>query len=135
MSKPNPNSRSLDIVLALIRGEDPKDNSPLPADSVLNRSEVLRALLEASSALVSVADREARRAQLPNNVGRAWTEEEEADLVKAFEKNMTVEEIAKAHQRTIRAIETRAVAIGLMKESDRKTDNKYNRATTGRKSP
>jgi hypothetical protein len=40
---------------------------------------------------------------------------------KEFEANMTVEQIAVGHQRTVRAIEARAVTQGLMKASARKT--------------
>ena len=125
MNNPNSNARALEIIKALIQGSDPQDNSPLPSDSVLNRSDVLRALLTASAAIQSVMDRNVRRAQLPTNVGRAWTDEEEADLIKAFEADTAVAEIAKAHQRTIRAIESRAVLMGLMKQSQRTTENSF----------
>jgi hypothetical protein len=125
MNSPSSYERSLEILLQLIQGNDPADSAPLPEDSVLNNSDVLRALLTASSALQSVMDREKRRSQLPKSVGKAWTEQEEADLVKEFEVNMTVEQIAEGHQRTIRAIEARAVLLGLMKASQRTTDNAF----------
>ena len=117
--------RALDIILQLVQGNDPFEQTPLPEDSVLNNSDVLRALLSASSALQSVIDREKRRAQLPKSVGKSWTEEEEQDLVKEFDDNKTIEQMAEGHQRTVRAIESRAVVLGLMKPSQRKTTNTF----------
>ena len=67
MSSPSGNARALEIIDALVQGNDPNDNSPLPPECVLNRSEVLRALLTAAVALESVVGRQARRAQLPGN--------------------------------------------------------------------
>jgi|GEM_PF-2970498 len=60
------------VIKALVQGTDPETGEPFPPDSVLNRSDVLRALLTASVAIENMMSRAARRAQLPSNVGRSW---------------------------------------------------------------
>lgn len=41
------------VLKALIQGNDPDTGEPFPSDSILNRSDVLRALLTATVASVS----------------------------------------------------------------------------------
>jgi hypothetical protein len=61
--------RSREVLQALIQGVDPNTGTELPADTVLNRVDVVRALLTAVGALDSVTARALRRAQLPDSVG------------------------------------------------------------------
>lgn len=72
--------RSRQILQALVQGVDPEKGSELPADTVLNRVDVVRALLTAIDALDSVSARALRRAQLPESVGKRWSEEDERQL-------------------------------------------------------
>jgi predicted component of type VI protein secretion system len=77
-------TRARQILQSLIQGIDPVTREELPRETVLQHADVLRALLAGLSALEQTAARAQRRAQLPDNVGRAWTTEEEGRLVSAF---------------------------------------------------
>ena len=109
------------ILKALIEGHEPESDVPLPGDSVIHRPDVLRALLTGVTALERAAARDQRRALLPDNVGRTWAEEEEMRMVEAFKAGESPELIARKHRRTLRAIESRLVKMGLITEADRTT--------------
>ena len=104
------------ILEALIQGVHPETRLTLSGEVVLEDATVLRALLEAAAALRASEVRALRRAQLPSNVGRLWTTEEEAALRRAFERNTSPEEIARTHRRTVRAIAQRLQRLGLLRE-------------------
>jgi hypothetical protein len=114
-------TRAQEVLQALVQGNDPDTDEPLPRDSVLNRTEVLRALLTGLSALQVLEVREQRRALLPDNVGKPWTQEEEQAVIAAFADKQPISEIAAHHGRTLRAIEARLERLGLMTAADRST--------------
>lgn len=109
------------ILKALIAGLNPESGEPLPNDSVLHQAHVIRALLAGINALDLTAARAQRRSQLPENVGSAWTTEEESRLVAAFKKGDSPADIAGEHGRTLRAIEARLEKLGLITEAERTT--------------
>ncbi len=74
-----------------------------------------------SSALEQTAARAQRRAQLPDNVGQAWTTEEESKLVGEFKSGESADAIARKHGRTLRAIEARLEKLGLITAEERTT--------------
>ena len=104
------------ILEALVQGVHPETRVSLTGEAVLEDATVLRALLEATVALRASEVRALRRAQLPSNVGRLWTTEEEAALRRAFARQMPPEEIARAHRRTARAVAQRLQRLGLLAE-------------------
>lgn len=114
MSAPN-YKRSMQVLQALIQGVDPDTGTALPADTVLNRVYVVRALLTAVEALDSVTARALRRAQLPESVGTRWTEDEEQELKEEFARSEPIPLIATKHNRTARAIESRLERMGLLR--------------------
>jgi DNA-binding NarL/FixJ family response regulator len=114
-------TRARQILQSLIQGIDPVTRDELPRETVLQHAEVLRALLAGLTALEQTAARAMRRAQLPDNVGRAWTTEEESKLVAAFKKGDSPVAIAREHGRTLRAIEARLEKLGLMTAEERTT--------------
>lgn len=114
-------TRARQILQSLIQGLDPVTGEELPRETVLQHAEVLRALLAGLSALEMTAARAMRRSQLPDNVGQAWTTEEESRLVTAFRRGVAPVEIAREHGRTLRAIEARLEKLGLMKPEERTT--------------
>ncbi len=116
-----PPSRAVEILQALIQGVDPLSGAPLPAESALHHAEVLRALLTALNALEQAAVRAQRRAQLPDNVGRSWSEAEQAELVAAFKAGEPPVVLAEKHRRTLRAIEARLQRLGLLRPEQRTT--------------
>jgi hypothetical protein len=97
----------------------------VPPDSILNRSDVLRALLTASVAIERMMSRAARRAQQPSNVGHSWDKDEEDTLVAAFKSGDSVAAIAARHGRTVRAIEARLEKLGLMSSPEGSTDGSF----------
>src|SRR5262245_5652590 len=99
--------RARQILQALIQGVDPFDGNELPSGTVLQQADVLRALLAGVAALEQDAARATRRAQLPRNIGRSWSEEENSKLVAAFHAGEKLADVATKHGRTLRAIEAR----------------------------
>ncbi|MDE2263008.1 MAG: hypothetical protein KGL45_10830 [Gammaproteobacteria bacterium] len=114
-------TRARQILQSLIQGLDPVTGEELPHETVLQHADVLRALLAGLSALEQTAARARRRSQLPDNVGQAWTTEEESRLVAAFKKGDSPVVIAREHGRTLRAIEARLEKLGLITEEERTT--------------
>lgn len=106
--------RARDILLALVEGIHPHTGEALPVDSVLHSAAVLRALVAGATALGVLETRAARRAHLPTNVGRTWTSTEVASLRSEFEAGKSIENIAGAHARSVRAIEHRLATLGLL---------------------
>lgn len=98
-------SRAKQVLHALIQGVDPDTGLELAEDTVLNRVDVMRALLASVDAIEQVVGRAARRALLPSGVGLQWSEEEEQRLKEAFQNGDAIPDIARTHNRTIRAIE------------------------------
>src|SRR3954466_11638449 len=113
--------RARQILQALIQGVDPFDGNELPSGTVLQNADVLRALLAGVAALEQDAARASRRAQLPRNIGRSWTDDENTKLVTAFKAGESLGEIAIAHGRTLRAIEARLEKLGLLAAEERTT--------------
>lgn len=109
----------------LVRGIDPKTGDELPEDSVVNDIDVSRAMGTAVFALDQMSARLARRAQLPESVGKAWTKEEEQTLKDEFNCNEPIALIAERHGRTNRAIEARLEKLGLLTADRRMTGNSF----------
>jgi hypothetical protein len=114
-----------------VQGIDPLTGDELPPGTVLQQAAVLRALLAGVSALEQTAARAQRRAQLPGNVGRAWSDDEERQLVAAFKSGDPLRDVAARHGRTLRAIEARLERLGLLTAVQRSTDNSFVGPLTG----
>lgn len=110
---------------ALVEGRDPASGAELPAGTVVQRAEVIRALLAGIAAIDADVERARRRSQLPENVGRPWKAEEEARLAEAFRAGESLSQIAARHGRTLAAIEARLEKLGLMAPAERTTRNRY----------
>lgn len=117
--------RARQILQALIEGFDPFSGEELPAGTVLQEADVLRALLAGSAALEQLAVRASRRAQLPQNIGRAWSTEEQNQLAEAFQAGEPLAEVALRHGRTLRAIEARLQKMGLITAEERTTRDRF----------
>ena len=102
-----------------MQGVDPGQGSALPADTALNRVDVVRALLTGIEALDAMSARAQRRAQLPESVGKAWSETEGGQLRDEFARGEPVTLIAAEHGRTVRAIEARLERLGLLEDGRR----------------
>jgi hypothetical protein len=117
--------KSRQVLHALVQGLDPESGSALPADTVLNRVDVVRALLGAIAALDATNARALRRAQLPESVGKTWSEQEERQLKEEFAGGESVPIIAAKHGRTVRAIEARLERLGLLRSDQRTTRTSF----------
>ena len=115
------NAAAASVLQALIEGHEPASEVPLPSECVIHRADVMRALLAAVTALDRAEVRAQRRALLPDNVGKAWTGDEDTRLAEAFKAGQSPQEIAKRHRRTLRAVEARLQRMGLITESERTT--------------
>ncbi len=113
------------ILQALVQGFDPVSGAELPAGTVVQQAEVIRALLAGIAALEADAERTRRRAQLPRNVGRPWSAEEEEQLRAEFRAGEALPEIAARHHRTVAAIEARLERLELITADQRTTRNRY----------
>lgn len=112
------------ILQALIQGVDPFNGEEL-AYPILQRADVLRALLAGVVALEEGAERSARRAQLPVNVGRPWTQNEELALITAIQAKTPLKDIAATHGRSLRAVEARLEKLGLISAEQRTTRDRF----------
>jgi len=122
--------KAASVIQSLIQGLHPETGLPLTEDSVFQDARVLRSLLTVEECLKAVRGRVERRSQLPKNVGRAWSDEEDARLKSAFHDCKAVEDIAEDHQRTPVAIESRLEKLGLITAENRTTDNHFVNAIT-----
>ncbi len=114
--------RAREILQALVQGVDPLTGEEIPPGTILQHADVLRALLAGLAAMEQTAARAQRRVQLPDNVGRAWTPDEEATLVAAYKSGDSPADIATRHGRTLRAIEARLEKLGLLTAEQRTTN-------------
>jgi catalase (peroxidase I) len=117
--------RARQILQALVQGVDPFNGEDLPAGTVLQQADVLRALLAGVAALEQNAVRATRRAQLPQNIGRTWSAEEQGNLIDAFQAGEALGDIALRHGRTLRAIEARLEKLGLLSAAQRTTRDRF----------
>jgi hypothetical protein len=124
--------RARKILQALVEGVDPTTGVELESGTVLQRADVLRALLAGVNALDQVSARAQRRALLPDNVGRTWSADEERALVTEFQAGDSLSDIAAKHRRTLRAIEARLERLGLLTAEQRTTNNSFTGSPTSR---
>ena len=113
------------VLQSLIQGLDPETAAELPKNAIINRIEINRSMLVAVTAMEQVEARILRRAQLPESVGKTWTEEEEQQLRSEFAGSEPIPLVATKHGRTIRAIEARLERLGLLRPDQRMTDNSF----------
>jgi len=107
--------KALGILKALADGIDPRTGEPFPVDSPYQDSDTVRALYYAVQTLENPArtgERSAPQKNQPENAGRPWSDEEEAQLRQAFESGKTVLDLAQEHKRSRIAIEARLVKLG-----------------------
>ena len=122
--------QTLRILNALANGIHPATGEKFGADSPYQHPDTVRALFEAMRAVEGAASAAAaasgstsataadRRPAMPESgSGSRWTSEEEQRLASAFDAGRTVDELARAHNRSRAAIEARLVRLGKMDAS------------------
>lgn len=98
-------TRALSIVSALANGVNPQTGEVFPADSPFQSAEITRALYVAVRALQAQPAR--RRSDVPANAGKPWSDSEDAELLKAFDRGASLAGLAQAHARTVTGIQAR----------------------------
>jgi hypothetical protein len=110
------------ILLALSRGLDPATGEALPAETVLRRAEIVRALQDAARVLENPARRRGDRtwhAPLPPKTGSPWSEKEDGILRNGHQNGRSVPELAADLGRTPNAVATRLERIGIATSVER----------------
>ncbi len=108
-------SRAKKVLGALADGEDPDTGKLLPADHILNRPQVVRALLLAVDAIDDhTPSTTAEDAGDPSNAGTPWTTEEDELLMTKYMAGQTVQELAARHCRTPVAIQSRLEKLAII---------------------
>jgi len=97
-------AQALEVVRSLANGVDPESGEVLPADSVYQRAQTVRALYAAAEALETSERFERRKQQLPPKTGEPWSEDEDRKLLAAFDAGRALQELATAHERTMGAV-------------------------------
>lgn len=123
MATTRPDSKT--ILQSLVQGVDPSTGADLHNETILQRADVMRALLAGVAALHAKDMQAKRRAALPPNVGRTWSAKEHEELVEAFQGGESIGSIAAKHGRSVRAIEARLHSHGLIESKDRTTHDRF----------
>ena len=96
-------------IRALADGLNPATREALDADEAVRQPQSIKALNRALGALLAQQDWEKRS---PANGGRTWSRAEDQQVCKEVEQRQDINEIAKAHNRTVAAIAARLVKLG-----------------------
>ena len=108
------------IIEVLAGGVDPSTGEVLADDSPLSSPHVIRALFIAAKALELMSSKPARPATAaPGNAGKPWTEDEDQRLVAAFDAGTPVATLAREHERTTGAINSRLIRLGRLHVSNK----------------
>ena len=106
-------AKAREIIRILADGVDPTTGEVLPAESVYNSPEVIRALF---AVLEATEPELAPQCDTHRNAGKPWTSVEDDKLKDEFTAQISISDIAKEHGRTYGAIESRLDHLGLKKK-------------------
>ena len=106
-------ARAHAIVSALANGVNPLTGELFAADSPYQSPDVIRALYCAVRSLEAASRRRTRGPDAgSNNAGKPWTEEEDRQLLSAFDSGRPLAQLAQAHGRTRGGIQARLIRHG-----------------------
>jgi hypothetical protein len=113
--------QTLRILNALANGVHPATGEKFAADGPYQHPDTVRALFEAMRAVEgapAASPAPERKPAFPQSgSGSRWSAEEEERLAGAFDAGKTVDELARAHNRSRAAIEARLVRLGKLDAS------------------
>lgn len=99
-------TKALELLRLLADGIDPSTGEILPADSIMQRPDIVRALGAACLALEKPARQGESRAGLP------WSRTEDSQLLSGHDQGLTVHALAQKLGRTVGAIRARLLRFG-----------------------
>jgi hypothetical protein len=105
-------------IRALADGLNPTTREALDTNDACCQPQSVKALNRAIGALLAQQDREKRN---PANGGRAWSRAEDQQVCEELRQGKDINDMAKAHNRTVPAIAARLVKLG--KIAPTKSDN------------
>jgi len=124
-------SKIVAILSALAHGVNPFTGEVAASDSPYQHPDVVRALYAAIDRFKQAETPKPRqRADLPSNVGKPWSDEEDRRLLAEFDRGRRPSELARELGRTLAGIEARLERHGRLSASERKTSNRYPRERT-----
>ncbi len=100
------------IIRAFADGVDPFTGEVFPSDSPFHHPDAVRAMYVALEVLDQIAKTMSKENRLPDNAGKPWNSQEDEDLIIGFEDGVTIQELARRHQRTVGSIKSRLVKLG-----------------------
>lgn len=106
--------RAKELISVLADGVDPLTGEVLDDGDVCNKPEVIRALHMALDALEKELKRKTRKQ--PENAGKPWTDEQDAELCRMYDAGSTKSEINRYFKRTDGAISSRLVRLGKIRD-------------------
>lgn len=106
------------LLSTLAEGVDPFTGERMPGGHLLQHPQVVRALFHAAGALEHQKKSAKRVASLPAKAGMPWSKEEEEQLIREFENNAALPDIAQQHGRSEAGITSRLVKLGKISESE-----------------
>lgn len=106
--------RAKELLTALADGVDPTTGEVLPQESVCNKAEIIRALHCVLSAL---PDKPPRKPQ-PENMGKPWTEEDDAALCRMFDDGVADRELCAHFKRSRGGIASRLAHLGKIEDRE-----------------
>jgi len=107
-------SDALPILRALADGVNPVTGEVFSEISPYAEPRTLRALFSAVDLMEREVTREKRRARLPANFGKPWTESEDLRIGERHNEGMPLQEIARLHERTQSSCRLRLEKLGLI---------------------
>ena len=125
--------QTLRILNALANGVHPATGEKFAADGPYQHPDTVRALFaamravegNAAAAAATPAPTSERPAMPQTGAGSRWSPDEDQRLAGAFDSGRTLDEIARAHNRSRAAIEARLVRLGKMDASAVTTPLRY----------
>lgn len=131
--------QTLKILNALANGVHPATGEKFAADSPYQHPDIVRALFEAARAVegshAPSAGADPKPAMPQSGAGSRWTNEEEQRLATAFDAGRSVDELARAHNRSRAGIEARLVKLGKLDASAVTTPLRYPPKAPGEQAP
>ncbi|HEY8538599.1 MAG TPA: hypothetical protein VIL28_07010 [Steroidobacteraceae bacterium] len=129
-------SRVVAILSALAKGVNPFTGEVAAPDSPYQHADVVRALYAALERFKSPAETKTRpRPDLPANVGKPWSEEDDRRLIAEFDRGRKPTELAREFGRTLAGIEARLERLGRISAAERRTVNRFSNERRNGNSP